>query len=116
MSKASSIWWLQRVSALALVPLACWFVYFVLKIIEYKDLEIISSMFISPFVVILLILFISTGIYHGNIGIKEIIEDYVHCQISKQTLIILTNFVSIISIIVGVCSCIVLHISVFGAN
>ncbi len=116
MNKASNIWWLQRVSALALVPLACWFVYFVFKIIEYKDFEIISSMFISPFVVILLILFMSAGIYHGNIGVKEIIEDYVHCQTAKQALIILTNFISIVSIIVGVCSCIVLHISVFGTN
>lgn len=109
-------WIAQRVSAVALIPLVMWFVYFMIKAIEYKDLEIITSLFISPFCTIFLSLFISIGIYHGNLGMKEIVEDYVHCHMMKSFIVILLNLFSLLTAIAGVCAVLVLHLSTFSVN
>lgn len=112
----TSIWLAQRVSAIALVPLAIYFVYFMIKAAEYKDIEIIASMFTSPFATMFLGLFISVGLYHGNLGMREIIEDYVHCSLLKKTSILLLYFFSLFSAIAGVCAVFVLHLSTFSFN
>ncbi len=112
----TATWWAQRVSAIALIPLVTWFAFFMLKAIEYHNIEIITSMFDSPFTSIILALFIGMGIYHGNLGIKEIIEDYVHCHKMKISLIILVKFLSFVTAIAGICAILVLHLSTFNFN
>ncbi len=109
-------WIIQRFTAIALIPLVVWFAYFVIQAAEYRDFEIITSMFISPFTAIALSLFIGVGIYHGNIGMKEIIEDYVHCHSLKACLIIALHFFSFLTGIAGICAILVLHLSTFGFN
>ena len=113
---ASNTWWAQRVSAVALLPLIIFFAYFMIKVSEYMDVEIISSMFESPFTTIFLSLFLGTGIYHGNIGMKEIVEDYVHCHAMKTSLIISLNFISFISAVACICAILVIHLSNFNFN
>ena len=107
-------WWAQRVSAVALVPLVIWFAYFMIKAAEYRDIEIITSMFTSPFCTLFLALFVGVGLYHGNLGMKEIIEDYVHCHVMKTGLIMLLQFFSFITAIAGICAILVLHLSTFS--
>jgi succinate dehydrogenase / fumarate reductase membrane anchor subunit len=112
----TSTWWAQRVSAVALVPLVIWFAVFVLQAAKYNDMDSLVSIFTSPFPTIFLTIFLAVGIYHGNIGMKEIIEDYVHCHAIKISLIILVKFISFISAIAGVCALIVLHLSTMNFN
>ncbi len=112
----TSTWWAQRVSAVALVPLVIWFAYFMIKASEYQDIEIITSIFASPFPTLFLALFVGVGLYHGNVGMKEIIEDYVHCHKMKTGLILLLNFFSFVTAIVGICAIFVLHLSTFSFN
>jgi len=109
-------WLIQRVSALALLPLVIWFVVFILKIAKYQNSDELMSAFTSPFPTILFSLFISIGLYHGNIGIKEIIEDYVHCHSVKFSLIILVNFLSFASAVAAICALLVFHLSTFSFN
>jgi succinate dehydrogenase / fumarate reductase membrane anchor subunit len=109
-------WWAQRISALALVPLVITFVYIVLKAVEYNNLDIIITMFASPFTTLLLALFIGVGLYHGNIGMIEIIEDYIHCHSMKIGLIIALKFISFVSAVGGICAILVLHLSSFNFN
>lgn len=111
-----TVWWMQRLSAIALIPLVVWFIIFMLKVTKANSGEDIMIMFISPFTTVLLAVFISLGIYHGNIGIKEIIEDYCHCSKLKYFLLILTNFVSLVTVFSGLCAIIVYHLSTFGFN
>ncbi len=112
----SSIWWAQRVSALALVPLVIWFVYFMFSAVKCQNGDELMSIFTSPFPTIVLSIFITIGLYHGNIGIKEIIEDYVHCHSVKVYLNILVNFISFITIIATICALLVFHLSTFNFN
>lgn len=107
-------WWAQRISAIALLPLVLYFAFFMLKAIEYNDVELAVLMFDSPFITLFLALFLSIGIYHGNIGIKEIIEDYIHSNTTKISLILFINFISFVSGVVGVCAIFVMHLSTFN--
>lgn len=112
----TSTWWVQRVSAVALIPLVLWFVYFLLEVIEFRDIDKVESIFTSPFSTMFLALFIGVGIYHGCIGMKEIIEDYVHCNFMKISLIIFIKIFSLITAIAGICAVLVFHLSTFMFN
>jgi succinate dehydrogenase / fumarate reductase, membrane anchor subunit len=115
-NSGSATWWAQRVSAVALVPLVFWFAYFILNTIKNQSPDEFLSIFASPFPTILLALFLGVGIYHGNIGIKEIIEDYVHCHKLKIASMIAVQFISIVTAIAGICALLVFHLSTFSFN
>lgn len=112
----TTIWWMQRLSAIALVPLVIWFIYFMLQVTKLDSNEDIMILFVSPFTTVLLAVFLSFGIYHGNIGMKEIVEDYCHCNKMKYFLLILLNVISLVTIFASLCSIIVYHLSTFGYN
>ena len=71
-------WWLQRVTALALIPLVIWFVLMVIKASISADRFV--DMLSSPVNSVALILFICVALYHGVLGFRIIVEDYVHCE------------------------------------
>lgn len=112
----TSTWWAQRVSAVALIPLCILFVIFLINVFTSGGLDVVLFSFNSPFLVIALSLFIGTGLYHGAIGIKEIIEDYVYSNKVKLFLIIFVKLFSLITAVAGICAVLVLHLSTFNFN
>ncbi len=105
-------WWMQRLTAVALVPLVLWFAFSIAMIDELNHARFISWVE-SPIVSVLLILLIVTGFYHMQLGLKVIVEDYMHVKWMKLTGIILVNFISIVLMVAGILS--VLKI-VFGTS
>lgn len=112
----TATWIAQRISAIALIPLSILFIVFIINLLTYRDLDIAFASFNAPFIAIMLALFIGAGLYHGAIGMKEIIEDYVHCNIMKFFLIIFIKLFSIVTAIAGICAVLVLHLSTFNFN
>ncbi len=88
-------WWMQRVTAVALIFLVIWFVLSVIRAASGGS-SIIDEL-VSPYNAVLMILFIGTSLYHGCLGIQVIIEDYITCSCARPVLIILTKFISIIT-------------------
>jgi len=113
MSNKSAVttWWAQRVSALALVPLVIWFTFFMIKAVKLENTAPLLAAFTSPIVTMFLVLFIGVGLYHGNIGIKEIIEDYIHCEKLKKILMISVTLFSLVTAIASICALLALHLS-----
>ena len=70
-------WWMQRVSAVALVPLTLWFVA---SIIAHtgSDYATFIAWLRTPLANILMILLLIALFYHTTLGIQVVIEDYVH--------------------------------------
>ncbi len=108
--------WLQRVSAVALIPLVLYFIYLIKFCILQHDINEIINLFASPVPTILTVLFLFFGLYHGNLGIKEIIEDYVHCSVLRICAIFALNIITIFSGVCGICSLVVLHISGYNLS
>ena len=84
-------WWMQKVTAVALIPLTIWFVSSIVQMTQ-ADYEIVINWMNSPVVAILMTLFIITGIYHLKLGLQVIVEDYIHSEGSKMALQMLITF------------------------
>lgn len=83
--------WRQRLTALAGIPLAIFFVIFVITL-QGSPLEAVRGAIANPFVAILMVLFLGSGIYHMKIGMQVIIEDYVHSEGPKVLLLMANTF------------------------
>ena len=70
-------WWLQRVSAVALVPLSLWLGASLLSLTG-ADYLTFTSWVMQPMNAILLVLAIGASCYHFKVGLDVVIEDYVH--------------------------------------
>ena len=95
-------WWMLRLLAVALIPLTIWFIWTVLTVALSDNIASVAHTLSSPIQALLMILFIGTSLYHAMLGMREIIEDYVHCGCMKITLLILVNFVSIVTILAAI--------------
>lgn len=72
-------WWMQRITAAALVPLVAWLVCAVVHMALGGHEEVIRW-FSSPYTAIAMLLFFVAACYHAALGLQVIIEDYVHCK------------------------------------
>lgn len=76
--------WVQRVSAIALIPLALWFVFSSLHILTFGAGYDSSRVWLAvPHNALLTSLLVFTALYHAYLGLRVIIEDYIHCEAIK---------------------------------
>ncbi len=94
-------WWMQRLSAIALVPLTIWFIISVLEITSYSlptKLDTTAThaimYFAHPFNVVMAALLIVCTFYHLQLGLQIVIEDYVPNTSVKIATIIAVKFAS----------------------
>jgi succinate dehydrogenase / fumarate reductase membrane anchor subunit len=83
--------WRQRIGAVALVPLAIWFVCTALALIG-ADRDAATEFLARPFNAIAMALFVIAALNHMALGIQVVIEDYVHDEGPKVALLVLNNF------------------------
>ncbi|MBU6141023.1 MAG: succinate dehydrogenase, hydrophobic membrane anchor protein [Proteobacteria bacterium] len=102
-------WLMQRVSAVALIPLVIWISFSLIKISQDPQ-EYLKVFFSYPFNAIVGILFISTSLYHGSLGMRVIIEDYISNKTKMHFYIMLVHFVSITTAVAGVVAILRLHL------
>ncbi|WPZ35392.1 succinate dehydrogenase, hydrophobic membrane anchor protein [Thalassobaculum sp. OXR-137] len=88
-------WWMQRLTALALVPLVLWFVVSVagLSSLDYPAALVWIG---SPSVAVTLVLLIGATFYHAQLGLQVVIEDYIHNEGLKLATLVLVKFAVII--------------------
>lgn len=72
-------WWMQRVTAVLLVPLSVWLLFCALPMIGagYADARVWLAQPLNAFLVLALAL---TVIYHALLGVQVVIEDYFHTR------------------------------------
>jgi succinate dehydrogenase / fumarate reductase membrane anchor subunit len=86
----SEHWWIQRVSAIALVPLCLWLLIAVAGLGDYSYASV-TTWIASPLNSILLILLVLTMVYHSHLGIQVVVEDYVHGKAMKTATLVITS-------------------------
>lgn len=85
-------WWMQRVTAIALVPLALWFVASVASMAG-ADYVAMRAWVGQPITATLLISLIVATFYHAALGMQVVYEDYVHPHWVKVVFDIATKLV-----------------------
>ena len=70
-------WRMQRLTSVALVPLSIWFVVSLLSLPSFDHATVVAWMRQS-WTALLLILFVLLAAWHSQLGVREVVEDYVH--------------------------------------
>ena len=91
----------QRLTAIALVFLACWFLYFVIGLMQADYLTATDAV-AKPWNAMLLIAFLVAMFWHAQLGMQVIIEDYVHSHGLALTAQIAVRFVCILGALASV--------------
>jgi succinate dehydrogenase / fumarate reductase membrane anchor subunit len=86
-----SHWWLQRVTSVALVLLGLWFVYALLRMPTFQY-EFVVAWIAMPLNAVLLLLLVGTVVYHSQLGVQVVVEDYVHHHGLKIATMMLLTF------------------------
>ena len=92
--------WVQRVSAVALIPLTLWLVFSLAKL--PADFEAVRWWLHAPSVAIAMALFIATALYHSMLGVQVVIEDYVAAEGAKIFALIASKFAHALAGVAGV--------------
>ena len=69
--------WRMRLTSAALIPLTIAFVWLLLSLLG-KDYAQVRAALGAPLPALTLLLFIGASVYHMQLGMQTIIEDYVH--------------------------------------
>jgi succinate dehydrogenase / fumarate reductase membrane anchor subunit len=83
--------WRQRLTAVANIPLTIAAVIILITLLG-RNQAATAQILGSPAVAIILLLFILSTVIHMRIGMQVIIEDYVHEESSKLTLLMANTF------------------------
>jgi succinate dehydrogenase / fumarate reductase membrane anchor subunit len=80
-------WWIQRMTAVALVPLTLWFVASLITS-SGGDYNAVTAWLGAPFVTIFVVLLLIMLFQHMALGLQVVIEDYVHSdEVKVPTLV-----------------------------
>src|SRR5690606_21337351 len=81
-------WWMQRLTALALIPLSIWLVA-ALVAHTGAGYGAVRAWIAHPVTAGLLVLLLGATFYHAQLGLQVVIEDYVHREGAKLAAIVL---------------------------
>jgi succinate dehydrogenase / fumarate reductase membrane anchor subunit len=103
-------WWMQRVTALALVPLTLWFAWSLLGL-RLQSYDEVRGWLGQPWVAVFTVLLVITLAWHSKLGVQVVIEDYVHGKAAKTTLLLLSTFVHIAAAVAAMFAVLLLALS-----
>jgi succinate dehydrogenase / fumarate reductase membrane anchor subunit len=92
--RGTETFWRQRLTALANIPLV---VFLILTVVTHigADYATMRAYFAQPVVALLLLALVISAAIHMRIGLKEIIEDYVHGAGAKVAALVLVTFFAV---------------------
>ena len=85
--------WHERITAVALIPLSIWFAASALAYVGAQQ-GAVAAYFAEPVNAVPMFLFIVAAVYHMSLGLQVVIEDYIHQEGLKITLLMLNRFAS----------------------
>ncbi len=94
-------WWVQRVTAVALVGLGIWFVILVLSLLG-ADFETARARVAAPWNALLMIAFLLAMFWHAALGLQVVIEDYVHTRWKEVLALVAVYFLAFLGAIASV--------------
>jgi succinate dehydrogenase / fumarate reductase membrane anchor subunit len=96
-----SHWWSQRITAVALVLLTLWFAMALVSLHDFSHASIVAWIG-APLNAVLLVLLTGTLVYHSQLGVQVVVEDYVTHHGLKIATMLVINFVHVALAALGI--------------
>ena len=106
-------WWMQRLTSIALVPLTMWFVVSLLALPSLGYSTLVAWMSQSS-TALLLILLVLTAAWHSQLGVRVVVEDYVHGAGARTLTLVVIAFAHVLLAAAGVFA--ILRVAFGGAT
>jgi succinate dehydrogenase / fumarate reductase membrane anchor subunit len=92
--RGAETFWRQRVTAVANIPLV---IFLILSIVTHigADYATVRTYLAQPLVALAMLALVISASIHMRIGLKEIIEDYVHGEGPKVIALVLVTFFAV---------------------
>ncbi|MFZ9709555.1 MAG: succinate dehydrogenase, hydrophobic membrane anchor protein [Steroidobacteraceae bacterium] len=94
-------WWVQRVSAIALVPLTLWFLIELVSL-PLADHASVCAWIAGGWTPVALVLLIGTSSWHSALGVQVVIEDYVHHAGLKLASLLASSMLHVLVAVAGI--------------
>lgn len=94
-------WWAQRLTAVALVPLAVLFALPFARSLGAPH-EAVLATYRHPFHAIVAILFLGTALWHMKLGLQVVIEDYMHGKALRTALLVANTLLAWLFALTGI--------------
>ncbi|WP_262690798.1 succinate dehydrogenase, hydrophobic membrane anchor protein [Kordiimonas aestuarii] len=88
-------WWLQRVTAIANIPLVIFMVISFVGNVGKSHAEWVAWLK-QPMASVLVILFVANFVYHMRLGLQVLVEDYVHDHGTKVASMLVITFACVL--------------------
>ena len=85
-------WWMERLSAIILVPLSLWFLIALVSHLGASR-EVVAAWIAKPHISVLMAALMLALFWHVKMGLQVVIEDYVHNERSKLTTLFIKDAV-----------------------
>lgn len=104
-------WVVQRVTAIALIPLTIWFVYSVMSLTVTGSQTLVTAWLQSPWHALALAALVVALFTHARLGLQVVIEDYVACRCKKVASLLLIHFAANVFILMSLLAIAKLHLT-----
>jgi succinate dehydrogenase / fumarate reductase membrane anchor subunit len=94
-------WWVQRLTAIALIPLTLWFVLRIAGLPDY-EYDTVRAWIATGWHPVWLMLLIGTLAWHSALGVQVVLEDYVHEKGIKVAALVTSTFLHVLAVAAGV--------------
>lgn len=94
-------WWIQRATAAALIPLTVWFAASLIAITG-SDYGTVIAWFKKPLTPILMVLLLIALFHHMALGLRVVVEDYVHSDRIKIPTVVTIRFACFALAVAGI--------------
>lgn len=88
-------WLSERVTSILLAPLSIWAVFAAFRLTQ-ADYAFAVHWLQKPFNAVMLVLLVAVSFIHMHAGMRVIVEDYIHKNLSKSALLILNLMVCLL--------------------
>ncbi len=105
-------WWVQRLTSVALVPLSIWFLVSLLSL-PSLDHAAVTAWMAQSVTALLLSLFVVVAAWHSQLGVRVIVEDYVHAPGARMLTLVASTFAHVLLASAGLLA--VLRVALRGA-
>jgi succinate dehydrogenase / fumarate reductase, membrane anchor subunit len=109
----SGHWYAQRVTAVALVILGCWFIASLAMLGAGASHVAVTSWLSSPFSAVMAVLLVAVAAYHAQLGLQVVFEDYISDKGTRMVVLVALKFALVVAALIGMLA--VLRIA-FGAR